>query len=195
MRLTPNSNSHWRWRSASRAIVLLEIRLPDEGDWSIIDVTAQNEDDLSQLKGEATEVRRNTENAAIEALRAAITERHAAGNPVTAMEAINILHAGGLTRDHARYVRDDLSVGLAAQWRRECGSDGRTWIFLPLSAAASDRSQNNTQRSTSDKPNTADAGAQYPQHSATTKSHVEDGLGNGEILRTERVNTQDRERI
>lgn len=173
---------------------ILEIRLPDEGDWSVIDVTAQVEDELSQLKGEATEARRSTENMAIEALKTTIAERYAVGSVVTATEAVEILHGAGLTRDHARHVRDDLSVGIAARWRREPGKNGG-WIFLPHSAAQTVQSQRGHQESTSDAEDVADTGAQGPQRHTGTKYDGENGFNNTETVRTDSVSTDDRERL
>ena len=174
---------------------IIEIRLPDDSDWSVIDITHQVEDELNELKGQATEARRETEAAAIEALAQAIAERYAAGSPLSAKDAVEILHAAGLSRDHARHVRDDLAVGIAARWRRVRADDSRKSWFLPLSSAASDSHQSYTERNTSVQPDAAGVRAQYPPHFASTKAHVQNDFDDSEMLRTQSVNTQDRERI
>jgi hypothetical protein len=162
---------------------VLEIRLLGDGEWSIIDVTQHVDDELSQLKGEAVDVMQKTESEAIARLKATIAERYAASNPVSGTEAVDILHNAGLARDHARHVRDDLAVGVAAQWRKEPGKHGGS-ILLPLLSATSATSQGHTQTGTSDESDVADTGTQEPHSHGSIKANGDRDLVDGASLRT-----------
>jgi hypothetical protein len=86
---------------------MIEVRLPDDGEWAVVNVTADIELEHEQAKGAAVEERLGKERAAVIAMKPAL--------PLTKALAVDKLVTLGLGRNQARRLLDERT--------------GRDWIL------------------------------------------------------------------
>jgi len=91
---------------------VVEILLPQDGQWQVREVTRQVEAELAQLKGEIESASQQKADSAVEHLKAQITASPM--HRLTKKEAESILCARGLSRAEARRLIDD---GADVHWK------------------------------------------------------------------------------
>ncbi|GEM_PF-2607711 len=122
---------------------ILEVRLPDEGEWTVADVTADVELEHEQAKGTAIELRREKEREAVAALKAAL--------PVPKRTtAVEILVNNGVGRNRARAIID---AGIGRDWIvRGKGTKADPHYIYSILSAHYFRNENGCESRGSDDP-------------------------------------------